>query len=82
MVIALTTIGHAYLKLLPSLQGLGREIRNQVRQNERTAPTITLSAQVQTALLKEQIRAAAREGNDSAVRLLAELDAVPAETRA
>ncbi|MGH2870207.1 MAG: hypothetical protein ACRDNK_21885, partial [Solirubrobacteraceae bacterium] len=40
-----------------------------------------MSTQVQTALLKEQIRAAAREGNDSAVRLLAELDAVPAETR-
>ncbi|WP_326950264.1 hypothetical protein OG439_16640 [Amycolatopsis sp. NBC_01307] len=78
---ALAAIGHAYFKLLPSLQGLGREIRDQVRQNERTAPTITLSAQVQTALLKEQIRAAAREGNDSAVRLLAELDAVPAETR-
>ncbi len=77
----MTTVGHAYFKLLPSLQGLGREIRDQVRQNERTAPTITLSAQVQTALLKEQIRAAAREGNDSAVRLLAELDAVPAETR-
>ena len=77
----MATVGHAYFKLLPSLQGLGREIRDQVRENERTAPTITLSAQVQTALLKEQIRAAAREGNDSAVRLLAELDAVPAETR-
>lgn len=77
----MATIGHAFFKLLPTLQGLGREIRNQVRQNERTAPAITLTAQVQTALLREQIRAAAREGNDSAVRLLAELDAVPAETR-
>ncbi|WP_328604768.1 hypothetical protein OG943_32700 [Amycolatopsis sp. NBC_00345] len=77
----MATIGHAFFKLLPTLQGLGREIRDQVRQNERTAPAITLTAQVQTALLREQIRAAAREGNDSAVRLLAELDAVPAETR-
>ncbi|MDT8910885.1 hypothetical protein [Amycolatopsis sp. PS_44_ISF1] len=77
----MATVGHAYFKLLPSLQGLGREIRDQVRDNERAAPAITLTAQVQTALLKEQIRAAAREGNDSAVRLLAELDAVPAETR-
>ncbi|WP_235078886.1 phage tail protein [Amycolatopsis orientalis] len=77
----MATVGHAYFKLLPSLQGLGREIRDQVRQNERDAPAITLTAQVQTALLKEQIRAAAREGNDSAVRLLAELDAIPAETR-
>lgn len=77
----MATVGHAYFKLLPSLQGLGREIRDQVRQNERDAPAITLTAQVQTALLREQIRAAAREGNESAVRLLAELDAVPAETR-
>ncbi|WP_410648154.1 hypothetical protein [Amycolatopsis sp. cmx-4-54] len=66
---------------MPSLQGLGREIRDQVRTSERDAPAITLSAQVQTALLKEQIRTAAREGNESAIRLLAELDAVPAETR-
>ncbi|GAA4527430.1 phage tail protein [Amycolatopsis samaneae] len=77
----MATVGHAYFKLLPSLQGLGREIRDQVRQSEREAPAITLAAQVQTALLREQIRAAAREGNDSAVRLLAELDAAPAETR-
>lgn len=77
----MATVGHAYFKLLPSLQGLGREIRDQVRQNERNAPAITLTAQVQTALLKEQVRAAAREGNDSAVRLLAELDALPAESR-
>lgn len=56
----MATVGHAYFKLLPSLQGLGREIRDQARQNERDAHAITLTEQVQTALLKEQIRAAVR----------------------
>src|ERR1043165_6651763 len=65
---------------MPSLQGLGRHLRDQIRESERTAPSIALTAQVQTALLREQLRAAAREGDETAIRLLAELDAIPAET--
>ncbi len=81
VVVAITTsVGHAYLKIMPSLQGLGRHLRDQIRESERTAPEIALTAQVQTALLREQLRAAAREGDKTAIRLLAELDAVPAET--
>ncbi|MFD8494272.1 hypothetical protein [Amycolatopsis sp. NPDC059657] len=77
----MATVGHAYLKIMPSLQGLGRHLREQVRESERGAPSISLTAQVQTALLKEQLRAAAREGDQTAINLLAELDAIPAETR-
>ncbi|MEV4313007.1 hypothetical protein [Actinocrispum sp. NPDC049592] len=81
VVVAITAVGHAYLKIMPSLQGLGRHLRDQIRESERSAPSISLTAQVQTALLKEQLRAAAREGDETAIRLLAELDAVPAETQ-
>ncbi|MBP2320496.1 phage-related protein [Kibdelosporangium banguiense] len=82
MVVAITTtVGHAYLKIMPSLQGLGRHLRDQIRDSERTAPAISLTAQVQTALLREQLRVAAREGDQTAIRLLAELDAIPAETQ-
>ncbi|MCU1680123.1 MAG: Phage tail length tape-measure protein [Amycolatopsis sp.] len=77
----MATVGHAYLKIMPSLQGLGRTLREQVNQAQRDAPAISLTAQVQTALLKEQLRAAAREGDQTAITLLAELDALPAETR-
>ncbi|MBM7771722.1 phage-related protein [Actinokineospora baliensis] len=77
----MATVGHAYLKVLPSLQGLGRHLRDQIRTAESGAPAISLTAQVQTALLREQLRIAAREGDQTAVRLLAELDALPAQTR-
>uniref|UniRef100_UPI0027DE14E9 hypothetical protein n=1 Tax=Amycolatopsis sp. MtRt-6 TaxID=2792782 RepID=UPI0027DE14E9 len=77
----MATVGHAYLKIMPSLQGLGRHVRDQVREAEREAPALRLTAQVQTALLREQLRVAAREGDQTAVRLLAELDALPAETQ-
>jgi hypothetical protein len=59
---------------------LGRHLRDQVREAERGAPSISLTAQVRTALLKEQLRAAAREGDQTAINLLAELDALPVET--
>ncbi|WP_158885083.1 hypothetical protein [Amycolatopsis anabasis] len=77
----MTSVAHAYLKIIPSLQGLGRHLRDQVRQAEGEAPKVSLAADLKTALLKEQLRAAAREGDQTAVRLLAELDATPAETR-
>lgn len=77
----MATVGHAYLKIMPSLQGLGRHLRDQVREAETGTPAISLTAQVQTALLREQLRAAAREGDQTAIRLLAELDALPARTR-
>ncbi|GAB3873754.1 hypothetical protein GCM10029964_014550 [Kibdelosporangium lantanae] len=80
-VVEITAVGQAYLKIMPSLQGLGRHLRDQIRESERSAPAISLTAQVQTALLKEQLRAAAREGDQTAIRLLAELDAIPAETQ-
>lgn len=73
-------VGHAYLKIMPSLQGLGRHLRDQIRDAERTAPAIALAAQLQTALLREQLRVAAREGDRTAVRLLAELDSDRAES--
>ncbi|WP_157440579.1 phage tail protein [Actinokineospora inagensis] len=66
---------------MPSLQGLGRHLRDQIRTAESGAPAISLTAQVQTALLREQLRVAAREGDQTAIRLLAELDAAEAETR-
>jgi hypothetical protein len=75
------TVGPAYLKIMPSLQALGRHVRDQVRESERDAPALKLTAQLQTALLREQLRVAAREGDQTAIRLLAELDALPAETR-
>ncbi|CRK55424.1 Phage tail length tape-measure protein [Alloactinosynnema sp. L-07] len=77
----MATVGHGYLKILPSLQGLGQHVRDQVRAAQAGAPAISLTAQVQTALLREQLRVAAREGDQTAIRLLAELDALPAETR-
>jgi phage-related protein len=81
VVVAITTaVGHAYLKIMPSLQGLGRHLRDQIRESERTAPAISLTAQVQTALLREQLRVVAREGDQTAIRLLAELDSRGAET--
>jgi phage-related protein len=81
VVVAIThAVGHAYLKIMPSLQGLGRHLRDQIRQSERTAPAISLTVQVQTALLREQLRVAAREGDRTAIRLLAELESRGAET--
>ena len=77
----MTSVAHAYLKIMPSLQGLGRHLRDQVREAEGQAPKVSLSADLKTALLREQLRAAAREGDQTAIRLLAELDAEPAETR-
>lgn len=77
----MSTVGHAYLKIMPSLQGLGRHLRDQIRTAEAGTPAISFTAQVQTALLHEQLRVAAREGDQTAVRLLAELDAAQAETR-
>src|SRR2546430_17582635 len=66
---------------MPSLQGLGRELRSQIRESEGDAPPVSLRAELRTARLYEQIRAAAREGDDTAVKLLAELDADKAETQ-
>jgi phage-related protein len=66
---------------MPTLAGLGVEIRRQVQQNERDAPHLGLTAELRTELLKEQLRIAAREGDQTAIRLLAELDAAEAETR-
>ncbi|MBE1574475.1 hypothetical protein ACFORH_38840 [Amycolatopsis roodepoortensis] len=77
----MTSVAHAYLKIMPSLQGLGRHLRDQVREAEGQAPKVSLSAEVKTALLREQLRVAAREGDQTAIRLLAELEAEPAETR-
>ncbi|WP_328611786.1 hypothetical protein OG943_22590 [Amycolatopsis sp. NBC_00345] len=77
----MTSIAYAYLKVMPSLQGLGRHLRDQVREAEGQAPKVSLSADLKTVLLREQLRAAAREGDQTAIRLLAELDAKPAETR-
>lgn len=77
----MATVGHAYLKIMPSLQGLGRHLRDQIRTEQSGAPAISLSAQVQTALLREQLRTLAREGDQTAIRLLAELDAIPAQTQ-
>ena len=74
-------VAHAYLKVMPSLQGLGVEIRRQVKQNERDAPHLGLTAELRTELLKEQLRIAAREGDKTAIRLLAELEAAEAETK-
>jgi phage-related protein len=66
---------------MPSLVGIGVEIRRQVAQNERDAPHLGLTTELRTELLKEQLRMAAREGDQTAIRLLAELDAAEAETR-
>ncbi|MFC3490537.1 hypothetical protein ACFORH_41820, partial [Amycolatopsis roodepoortensis] len=77
----MASVAHAYLKITPSLQGLGRHLRDQVREAEGQAPKVSLSAEVKTALLREQLHVAAREGDQIAIRLVAELDSEPAETR-
>jgi phage-related protein len=66
---------------MPSLQGLGRHIREQISQNERDAPHLGLTAELRSELLKEQLRIAAREGDQTAIHLLAKLDAAEAETK-
>src|SRR5947209_14614295 len=66
---------------MPSLQGLGRELRSQIRESEGDAPPVSLRAELRTARLYEQIRAAAQQGDDTAVKWLAELDADKAETQ-
>ncbi|OLR94039.1 hypothetical protein [Actinokineospora bangkokensis] len=61
----MATVGHAYLKVLRSLKGLGQHLRDQIRAAEAGAPAVSLTTQVQTALLREQLRAAAREGDQT-----------------
>jgi hypothetical protein len=67
---------------MPSLQGLGRHVREQINAAKRGTPDISLGAQIQTALLRARLRAAAAEGdkNKTAITLLAQLDALPAQT--
>ncbi|TWP47436.1 hypothetical protein FKR81_32515 [Lentzea tibetensis] len=67
---------------MPSLQGLGRHVREAINEAERGAPDISLGAQIQTALVRAQLRALAAEGDQTAIQLLAKLDAAPAEREA
>ncbi|ONF73686.1 hypothetical protein [Amycolatopsis keratiniphila] len=65
----MTSVAHAYLKICRPYRAWGG------------TPKVSLSAEVKTALLREQLRVAAHEGDQTAIRLLAELEAEPAETR-
>lgn len=67
---------------MPSLQGLGSHVRQAINEAERGAPDISLGAQIQTALVRAQLRALAAEGDRTAIQLLARLDSAPAEQEA
>ncbi|MGI8310665.1 phage tail protein [Saccharopolyspora hattusasensis] len=47
----MATVGHAYLKVMPSLEGLGRELRGEVQRAEQTAPP----AQIKVRLDKHSV---------------------------
>ncbi|MCK2239402.1 MULTISPECIES: hypothetical protein [unclassified Crossiella] len=75
----MANVGHAYLTLLPSLRGISRVIRDGVREGERAAPALGITAELSTALLRQQVQAATREGGRPALHILAELISQPAE---
>lgn len=78
----MTFVGHTYLKVLPSLVGLGAAVRKAINEEERGAPDISLGAQIQTALARAQLQQLAAQGDQTAMRLLAQLDTLPAEREA
>lgn len=53
----MATVGHAYLKILPSLQDLGRHLRQEVAEAERAAPPVHLDVQ----LHQERVRRVSRQ---------------------
>ncbi|WP_052684536.1 phage tail protein [Lentzea aerocolonigenes] len=57
-------------------------MKKAINEEERGAPDISLGAQIQTALARAQLRQLAAEGDQTAMRLLAQLDAAPAEREA
>lgn len=65
----MTAIGHAYLKILPTLTGIGREVTKAVREAERDAPPVRLDAELRRADLVRQIRVAARDAEQQRVQL-------------
>lgn len=77
----MATVGHAYLKIMPSLEGLGTELRRQIRESERGTPPVRLGTELRTARVHEQIRELARDGDATAVTLAAQLDRAEAETQ-
>ncbi|MCP3800317.1 hypothetical protein NLX83_13720 [Allokutzneria sp. A3M-2-11 16] len=42
----MATVGHAYLKVLPSLRGLARSLREEINGAERAAPPVTVHVRV------------------------------------
>ncbi|MFI9381238.1 hypothetical protein [Kutzneria sp. NPDC052558] len=56
------TVGHAYLKLMPSVEGLLEDLRNKIRQAQDQSPTLIVPARVDIA----EIHNALREAQDSA----------------
>ncbi|MCP2248193.1 phage tail protein [Lentzea aerocolonigenes] len=57
-------------------------MKKAINEEERGAPDISLGAQIQTALARAQLQRLAAEGDQTAIRLLAQLDAAPAEREA
>ncbi|MBP2479098.1 phage-related protein [Crossiella equi] len=72
-------VGHAYLTLLPSLRGISQVVRDGVREGERAAPALGITAELNTTAFYQQVREATRSGGLPALRILAELASQPAE---
>ncbi|MEO6081560.1 MAG: hypothetical protein ABIQ18_00440 [Umezawaea sp.] len=75
----MAVVGHAFLKVMPSLAGLGDAVRDEVNRAERNAPRLTIATTVRATELRDQIRAAVREANDQNVTLAAQADTNPAQ---
>ncbi|MDX8054799.1 hypothetical protein SK571_35980 [Lentzea sp. BCCO 10_0798] len=57
-------------------------MKKAINEEERGAPDISLGAQIQTALARAQLQQLAAQGDRTAMRLLAQLDTLPAEREA
>lgn len=57
-------------------------MKRAINEEERGAPNISLGAQIQTALARAQLQQLAAQGDQTAMRLLARLDTLPAEREA
>lgn len=74
----MTAVGHAFLKIMPTLVGLVREVTKEVRQAERDAPPVRVNAELRRADLVRQLRTAAREAEQQRVTLPTVADTSPA----
>ncbi|XVV06344.1 phage tail protein [Actinosynnema sp. CA-248983] len=75
----MAVVGHAFLKILASVEGIGTALDRAVDRAERTAPSVSLGVDLRVAELHAQIEAALRAAADRRVTVPVAADTRPAE---